>query len=61
MYGLGQEQQLAASEAESMYGMAPATINAWSNAQMNNPLLKLGETIISAGGQVGAAAAGKPG
>ena len=58
MYGLGQEQQLATSEAESMYGMAPATINSWSQAQMNNPMLKLGETIISAGGQVGAAAVG---
>jgi len=61
MYGLGQEQQLAASEAESMYGMAPATINAWSNAQASNPWLNLGNTIIGAAGQVGAAAAGKPG
>jgi hypothetical protein len=57
MYGLGQEQQMNTGEAESMYGLAPSTINAWSQAQMNNPMLQLGQSIIGAAGQVGAAAA----
>jgi hypothetical protein len=59
MYGLGALSAQNTGEAESMYGMGPSTINAWSNAQMNNPMLQLGETIIGAGGKVGAAAAGK--
>lgn len=50
MYGLGQEQQTNVGEAESMYGLAPSTINAWSNAQNNNPLLNFASKVIGAAG-----------
>lgn len=56
--GLNQLYGTNTSEAESMYGEAPSLVNAESTAQMNNPMLHLGETIISAGGQAGAAALG---
>jgi hypothetical protein len=55
MYGLQNLAQMNTGEAESMYGLAPSTINAWSTAQMNNPMLNLGEDVIgAAGGAFGA-------
>jgi|SRR5579859_2427757 len=54
MYGLGQEQQLNTTEAESMYGLAPSTINAWSNAQNNNPMLNFAGKLVGAAGSAAA-------
>lgn len=55
MAGISGEQQMNTGEAESMYNLGPQTINAWSTAQMNNPMLQFGQTLASAAGQ-GAAA-----
>lgn len=54
--GINQLYGTNTSEAESMYGEAPSLVNAESTAQMNNPMLQLGETVISAGGQAAGAA-----
>jgi hypothetical protein len=43
---------------ESLYGMAPNTINAWSNAYQN-PAERLIEAGLGAGAKVGSAALGK--
>lgn len=50
MYGLGQEQNLDVNEASTMYGLGPSTINAWSNAQNNNPMLNFAGKLIGAAG-----------
>jgi hypothetical protein len=51
MYGLNQQQAADTGETESMYGLAPSTINAWSSAQASNPVLGLANSVIGAGGQ----------
>jgi hypothetical protein len=57
-FALGGEQGLFGtntSAEESLYGMAPSTINAWSNAY-SNPTVPLIQSALGAGATVGAAA-----
>jgi hypothetical protein len=50
------------SAEESLYGMQPGIINSWNTAASTmNPWMQLAGQAIGAGGQVGAAAVGKPG
>jgi len=59
MYGLNQQSSQDQSAAQSMYGLAPETVNAWSNAQMRNPMLNTLNTVIAAGGQAAGGAMAK--
>lgn len=59
MYGLNQQSAQDQNASESMYGLAPSTVNAWSQAQMNNPMLNTLNTVISAGGQAAGGAMAK--
>lgn len=47
LYGTNQQGM------ESMYGMAPSTINAWSQAQMSNPGLNIFGRVLGAVGKAG--------
>jgi hypothetical protein len=61
MYGLSQEQAASQGEAQGMYGLGPGTLNAQANLEnaANNQFSSIYGPLISAGGSIGAAAAGK--
>jgi len=57
MYGLGEQESGIRGEAMGMYGLGPSTINAWSQAQMNNPYLSFFKSFLPGGGGAGPAMA----